>query len=214
VSEGSRIKRAIGGIYSYAADTLYEPLVVNGAFKLFGGDLNSLVMEQGRAAVTSAGGDPILDLPVGTGFFTQEIARRHGGLVVGVDIAWGMVRKAAVDARSAGLNGMVLLQGDAHRLPFGNDSFAAVVCSNGLQVMPGLRPSVHEMVRVLRSGGRMFVSVVLAPLGGVLPGRARDHLPTLMRPARDVARVLEDAGMADVRLSHRRLAGLIEAVKL
>src|SRR5687767_6022170 len=97
--DGSRAKRLIGRIYSLAADKLYEPLVVNGAFKVFGGNLNALVLEQGRHAVAQAHGGAILDLPVGTGYFAIEMARKHNGVVVGVDIAEGMTRKSLAMAR-------------------------------------------------------------------------------------------------------------------
>ncbi len=84
-----RAKKLIANIYSYTADKLYEPIVVKRAFPLFGGDLNDVVLEQGRRAVASAAGRPILDMPVGTAYFTVEMARAHPGLVVGVDIAAG-----------------------------------------------------------------------------------------------------------------------------
>ena len=211
--DGGRAKRLIGRIYSAAADNLYEPLVVNGAFKVFGGNLNTLVIEQGRRAVAQAHGGAILDLPVGTGYFAIEMARKHNGMVVGADIAEGMTRKTAAVARSAGVDNLIAIQADAHHLPFPDGSFAAVVCSNGLQVMPGLRPSVRELVRVLAYGGRLFVSVILAPIGAGLPRDTREHLPTLMRPGRDVVDAIRSTGVWDVTSRRERLAYLIEATK-
>ena len=204
-----RSKRVIGGIYSYAADKLYEPLVVHGAFRVFGGALNDLVLEQGRRAVTGAGGGPILDMPVGTGYFTVEMARRHKGIVVGVDIAEGMVRETAQRRQP----NLVAVQGDAHHLPFPDNTFSAVVCTNGLQVMPGLVPSVNEMERVLAPGGRLYVSVIVAPVGAVFPRDTREHLPTFVRPGRDVRGVIEATGLHVTRHERVRLATLIEATK-
>ena len=89
-----RAKRRVRNIYSWAADRVYDPVVINGAFRVFGGSLNDLVREQGRAALASADGGPILDMPVGTAYFASEVARSYEGLVVGVDIAEGMVREA------------------------------------------------------------------------------------------------------------------------
>ena len=209
MSSNERAKRLIGGIYSFAADKLYEPLVVHGAFRLFGGALNDLVTEQGRRAVSGARGGPILDLPVGTGYFTVEMARRHEGIVVGVDIAEGMVREAA--ARDA--PNLVALQADAHRLPFEDDSFRAVVCTNGLQVMPGLGPSLDEMERVLAPGGRLYVSVLLAPVGAGFRSDTREHLPTLVRPSKDVVAAIAGRGLHVTRHDRVRLATLIEATK-
>ena len=207
-----RTKRVIGGVYSFAADKLYEPVVVHGAFRLFGGPLNELVVEQGRRAVSGARGGPILDLPVGTGYFTVAMARRHEGIVVGVDIAEGMVREAAERGR-AGARNLVAVQADAHHLPFEDASFRAVVCTNGLQVMPGLAPTIDELERVLAPAGRLYVSVLLAPVGAAFPSATREHLPTLVRPARDVVAAITGRGLHVTRQDRVRFATLIEATK-
>ena len=207
----SRAKRLVGGIYSFAADKLYEPLVVHGAFRVFGGSLNDLVIEQGKRAVSAARGRPILDMPVGTGYFTVEMAKRHEGIVVGADIAEGMVRETA--SRSGEAPNLVAVQADAHHLPFPDGAFKAVVCSNGLQVMPGLVPSVVELSRVLAPGGRLYISVIVAPVGAVFRSDTRQHLPTMMRPAKDVVEVVERTGLHVTRNDRVRLATLIEATK-
>jgi ubiquinone/menaquinone biosynthesis C-methylase UbiE len=204
-----RAKKMIGGIYSFAADKLYEPLVVHGAFRIFGGRLNELVIEQGRRAVSGARGGPILDLPVGTGYFAVEIARRHEGIVVGVDIAEGMTRETA----ERGVHNLIAIQGDAHHLPFPDGAFNAVLCTNGLQVMPGLVPSINELTRVLVPGGRFYVSIVGAPLGAAFRSETREHLPTVVRPSKDVVAVIEGAGLHVTRHERARLATLIEATK-
>jgi ubiquinone/menaquinone biosynthesis C-methylase UbiE len=204
-----RAKKMIGGIYSFAADKLYEPLVVHGAFRIFGGRLNELVIEQGRRAVSGARGGPILDLPVGTGYFAVEIARRHEGIVVGVDIAEGMTRETA----QRGVRNLIAIQGDAHHLPFPDGTFNAVLCTNGLQVMPGLVPSINELTRVLVPGGRFYVSIVGAPLGAAFRSETREHLPTVVRPSKDVVAVIEAAGLHVTRHERARLATLIEATK-
>jgi ubiquinone/menaquinone biosynthesis C-methylase UbiE len=206
---GSTAKKAIAATYSFLAKRLYNPLIARGGFRLLGGDLNELVLEQGRDAVAAAAGRPILDMPVGTAYFTTKMAARHDGVVVGVDIAEGMVREAKRAAERDGVPNLVTACADAHHLPFPDGSFGAVVCSNGLQVMPGLEPSVRELVRVLAPGGKLFVSVILAPLGAPLPGDYRDHLPTLLRPARDVAHEITQAGIPFVNLRRERLAFLL-----
>jgi len=212
VSRNDRAKRLIGGIYSFAADRLYEPLVVHGAFRVFGGPLNDLVAEQGRRAASGARGGPILDLPVGTGYFTVSMAGRHDGVVIGVDIAEGMVREAAEHARAEAPN-LVSVQADAHHLPFADASFRAIVCTNGLQVMPGLHRSLDELERVLAPGGRLYVSVLLAPIGAPFRRETREHLPTLVRPSRDLVAALATRGLHVTRHERVRFATLIEATK-
>ena len=162
------IKRGIGNLYSWSAERIYEPLIVQRAFPLLGGDLNELALEQGRRAVKHAGTRPILDMPVGTAFFTVAAAAAHDGLVVGADIAAGMVRQAKHAGAEAGVENLAPVQADAHRLPFSGNSFGAILCTNGLQVIPDLERAVGELARVLAPGGSLYASVT-HPAGGGRP---------------------------------------------
>lgn len=199
----SRAQKMIAGIYSAAARRVYEPLVVHGSFRLLGGRLNELVAEQGRRSVSVAAGGPILDVPVGTAYFTRAVARLHPGLVVGVDIAEGMVRESAGVARSEGLSNLQVMQASIHALPFEDGTFPAILCTNGLQVMPNLEGAVAELARVLAPGGTLFVAVLGVPLRSA-------KLPTAFATDRAGAE-LERAAL---RITHRkrtRLATLYEA---
>ena len=196
----SRAKKIIAGIYSAAAEKIYDPLVVRGTFRALGGDLNELVLQQGRRALELAHGGPILDVPVGTGYFTTEMSTRYEGLVVGSDIAWGMVREAR--KRS-----VEVVQADAHRLPFPDGTFNVVLCSNGLQVMPGLDVTLVELERVLADDGTLLVSVVN------LPVVASDRVPTMFMARRTLMTHLHRAGFRAAHSQLVRLATLIEARK-
>jgi len=209
----SRIQRAIGGVYSWAADRLYEPVVIKGSFRVLGGGLYPLVVEQGRRAVEAAKGRPILDVPVGTAYFTTETAARHAGVVVGADYAWGMAERARRDSANIGLNNLSVMQADIHRLPFADESFGAVLCTNGLQVIPGLQGALRELARVLAPRAPLLVSVIVAPVGAALPEFAARRLPTILRSGPDVAGKIAAAGLTVTSFRRSRLAYLIEAVK-
>ena len=214
MSSRDRAKKIIGGIYSMAADRLYEPIVVRTAFPLFGGDLNDLVLAQGRRAVSVAGTRPILDMPIGTAYFTLAAAHRHDGLVVGCDIAAGMVRKAKSSALRDGVTNLEAVQADAHHLPFSDGSFGAILCTNGLQVIPGLDETMSELGRVLAPGGRLYVSAVTVPVGALLPERSADRLPTLFKSRRDIVASLARADLHVTSVETNRFALLIEATKI
>jgi SAM-dependent methyltransferase len=214
MSEHSSMKRLIGGIYSVTAKRLYEPIVVRGLFPLFAGDLNDAVLAQGRRAAETAAGHPILDMPVGTAFFTIETARQHPGLVVGADIARGMVAEAKARAGRAGVTNLATVQADAHHLPFENGAFAVILCTNGLQVMPGLGRALGEMARVLGPSGVLYASVVHLPVGALLPSPAAARLPTLLAARRSLAGAFVRAGLHVTSLGQQRLATLVEARKL
>lgn len=207
------IKRAIGAFYSSTAKRLYEPIIVKIAFPFFGGDLNRLAAEQGRRAVASASGGPILDVPVGTAFFTADLARAHDGAIIGADYAFGMVRETLRVARGQGLANLSAVQSDIHHLPFATATFSATLCTNGLQVIPGLDPSARELARTLTPGGQLYVSVISLPLSKLLPKNARAHLPTFLRSGSEVADALGRAGLTISSIRRSRLATLIEAVK-
>lgn len=210
------VQRFISRTYSFLADRLYEPLVVHGGFRLFGGDINSMAFDQGRDAVAAANGGPILDMPVGTAYFTREIARKHPGVVVGVDIAQGMIEQTRRVAREDELPNLIAVRADAHHLPFEDGSFTAVISTNGLQVIPQMESAVAELVRVLAPGGTLFVSIITAPFAAPLPEHMRRDMPAIVRPGRDVADAIMRASgesMTYVELSRSRLATLLEWTK-
>lgn len=200
---GRRAQKIVAGIYSAAAHRLYDPVVVHGSFKLLsGGRLHERVAEQGRRAVSVADGGAILDVPVGTAYFTRAVASLHPGVVVGVDIAEGMARESASLARREGLSNLSIVQASVHALPFPDATFPAILCTNGLQVMPDLHGAVAELARVLAPGGTLFVSVVGIPL------RSRS-LPTALA-TKNVTDALSGAGLTVEHKRQARLAMLFE----
>jgi ubiquinone/menaquinone biosynthesis C-methylase UbiE len=207
------IKRGIGTLYSWSAERIYEPLIVQRAFPLLGGDLNKLAMEQGLRAVERAGMRPILDMPVGTAFFTVGAAAAYDGLVVGADIAAGMVRRAKRAGAEAGLDNLIAVQADAHRLPFADSSFGAILCTNGLQVIPDLESAIGELARVLAPGASLHASVITMSIAAVLPSSAGRRLPTVLKSRRELVTALTDAGLTLRSVRSQRFATLIEAMK-
>jgi ubiquinone/menaquinone biosynthesis C-methylase UbiE len=209
----SLLKRAIGGIYSAAADRIYEPVVVRFGFPLLGGDVNELAAQQGRRAVRKAAGRPILDMPVGTAYFTVQAARSHDGLVVGSDIAEGMVRATKRAAREHRTTNLVGVRADAHALPFADGAFGAILCTNGLQVIPDLDASLSELARVLSPEGTLYASIIAVPLSRALPERAAERLPTLFKSRREVSRAFARAGLEVLSMASNRFALLLEAAR-
>jgi ubiquinone/menaquinone biosynthesis C-methylase UbiE len=214
VTSVSRPQRVIGALYSWAAGRLYEPIVVQGAFRLLGGKLNDLVAEQCRRATDAARGQPILDIPVGTAFFALQTAAMHNGLLVGADYARGMSEQASRAARESGADSLVSVQADVHRLPFRTGSFAVVMCTNGLQVIPQTAGAVAELARVLAPRGVLLVSVLVASLGRLLPARYENHMPAVLRSGKSIAEELEAAGLVVTSFRRDRFAYLMEATTI
>jgi len=79
---------------------------------------------------------------------------QRGHNVVGLELSTTLVRYAAeADATSW------YVQGNASALPFSEDSFELVVAYNSLMDIEDMPGAVLETARVLRSGGRLCISV-------------------------------------------------------
>ena len=108
-------------------------------------------------------GQAVLDVPVGGGTSFAEGAPDLRGLLVGVDLSPVMLRRAARRRRARGLDERVLLaRGDATRLPLATSSVDTVLCFNGLHVIPDKETAMTEFRRVLKPGGRLLGTVLVA----------------------------------------------------
>jgi len=105
-----------------------------------------------RAALELRPGDRVLDLAAGTATSSAALAAGGAG-VVGCDFSLGMLQ---VGAR-ARHRGVVLVAGDALRLPFADGCFDAVTISFGLRNTADVDRALVEMLRVTRPGGRLVV---------------------------------------------------------
>jgi malonyl-CoA O-methyltransferase len=94
----------------------------------------------------------VLDLGAGTGRVTRELRRRYrGGLVVALDIAFGMLREAR--RHQLLWRRFELLCGDALRLPLKDGSVDLVFSSLVLQWCEPLARALAEVRRVLKPDG-------------------------------------------------------------
>jgi ubiquinone/menaquinone biosynthesis C-methylase UbiE len=102
----------------------------------------------------------VLDLGCGTGQLADRVARELAGVrVVGCDFSRGMLAEAAATGRGA-----QWVQASALDLPFREERFDAVVCTEAFHWFPDQRRALDEIRRVLAPGGRLLVSFVNPPL--------------------------------------------------
>jgi demethylmenaquinone methyltransferase / 2-methoxy-6-polyprenyl-1,4-benzoquinol methylase len=99
-------------------------------------------------------GARVLDVATGTGMVAAELLARHGDCtVVGLDQSAEML--AAARARFAGEQRVELVEGQAERLPFADESFEALTFTYLLRYVEDPPATLRELARVLKPGGRI-----------------------------------------------------------
>ena len=106
--------------------------------------------------------DSLFDLLVigcGTGTFGAMLtATALPARVVGLDYAEAMCHVAEEKARGTGLGDRPrFVNADSEKLPFADESFDVVTCSNSFHHYPDQAAVVREFRRVLRPGGRLML---------------------------------------------------------
>lgn len=100
-------------------------------------------------------GDRILEVGVGTGINTSLYpVNCH---VTGVDLSSSMLEKARERVAREGLRHVRLLEMDAQRLTFADDSFDIVYAPYLVSVVPDPVQVVREMRRVCKPGGKIII---------------------------------------------------------
>lgn len=126
------------------------------------------------AAVAGVRRPLVLDVATGTGRVPVALLREgvFRGRVIGVDASGRMLAEAMGKLRPMGEE-VLLVQGLAGGLPFGDGVFDAVTCLEALEFFPSDEEGLREMVRVLRPGGFLMVSRRTGWQGRMFLGRYR-----------------------------------------
>jgi arsenite methyltransferase len=123
-------------------------------------------------------GERLLDVASGKGDSALLAARERGCIVTGIDYGEAAVIDAGRAAEEAGLGDRVEFRlGDAEALPFGDQSFDAVLCECSVCAFPDKRRALAEVHRVLPPGGRVAIADVVAD-HDLLPASLRGPLAT------------------------------------
>jgi SAM-dependent methyltransferase len=109
-------------------------------------------------------GETILDLGSGGGLDVILSARRVGpaGTAYGVDMTDEMLALARRNAEDAGVTNVHFLKGEIERIPLPADSVDVVISNCVINLSVDKAAVLTEMARVLKPGGRVGVSDVVA----------------------------------------------------
>lgn len=144
--------------------------------------------------------DRVVDVAAGLGTTAFMLASEYNARVDGVDLSTSNVRSAEDAAVPAGVVGRVRFHvGDAERLPLEDASADIVLCECALCTFPDKPTAAAEFARILRPGGRVGISDVVAE---------RDRLPAALtslsawiacvadaRTVDDYSQILTQAGL-------------------
>jgi len=154
-------------------------------------------------------GEVVLDLGSGGGFDCFLSAARVGssGRVIGVDMTPEMIERARAGAEAGGYDNVEFRLGEIEHLPAADASVDVVISNCVINLSADKPAAMAEAYRVLRPGGRLAVSDVVA-VGEIPPALRED--PVLYSACvagavsrEEYERLLLDAGFTDVRVEVR-----------
>lgn len=124
----------------------------SGDFAIIGTTLQ-IVGELLAEAADVRAGEAVLDVAAGNGNATLAAARRFAH-VTSTDYVPHLLEKGAARAKAEGLE-VQFQVADAEALPFGDRSFDVALSTFGAMFTPEHHKAAHELMRVVRSGGRI-----------------------------------------------------------
>ncbi|MCX6072429.1 MAG: methyltransferase domain-containing protein, partial [Chloroflexi bacterium] len=126
------------------------------------------------------------------------------GKVIGVDMTPDMLARARANAEKAGVSNVEFRLGEIEHLPVADATIDAVISNCVINLSPDKSGVLREAFRVLRPGGRLAVSDIVAT--GELPQAVRDDLRLISAciggaaSIADLEAMIREAGFVDVAI--------------
>ncbi|KAA0011014.1 MAG: methyltransferase domain-containing protein [Thermoplasmata archaeon] len=99
----------------------------------------------------------VLDVGCGSGAVTKDVCNHTNGYVIAIDDSLDMIKIAKKVLK--GVRNVQLCLGDAHRLPFKDDTFDIVVCNLLFMWVKEPQQVINEMARVTKKGGKVVATL-------------------------------------------------------
>jgi len=152
-------------------------------------------------------GETVLDLGSGGGFdcFLAAGAVGDKGHVIGVDMTPEMIERARQNARKSGLMNVDFRLGELENLPLADEIVDVIISNCVINLSPDKERVFKEAYRVLKPGGRLAISDVVAT--AELPREIRQDMAAYTAciagasPVTELKGILERTGFKNIRIT-------------
>lgn len=160
-----------------------------------------------RAIASIQSGETILDLGSGGGFdcFLAAAETGESGRVIGIDMTPTMISKARANAMKGQYNHVEFRLGEIEYMPVANDTVDVIISNCVINLSPDKKQVFCEAFRVLKPGGRLAISDVVASTE--LPDEIRNDLALYsgcMAGASQISElenILQDHGFEQIKIA-------------
>lgn len=151
--------------------------------------------------------ETVLDLGSGGGFdcflAAQELAGT--GQVIGVDMTPVMLSKARLNAEQSDFSNVEFRLGEIEHLPVADESVNVIISNCVINLSPNKAQVFDDAFRVLKAGGRLAISDVVA--SAPLPDEIKNDKDLLSgcmagaSPIEELEQMLKDSGFTNIKIS-------------